>query len=138
MKMKKKKKTNNISYGLFHSHSIWINIKDILIFFKRLYFLLRHGYSPMAQWETFEWFIDVMTEIMLNYRNNRFGDMPVDGVEVCDWKEANDKLYDQFITLLGKMSELDWSSEDEKFREAIEAKNEFFKLFAENFYDLWD
>ena len=80
MKMKKKKKTNNISYRLFHNHSIWRNIKDIPTFFKRLYFLLRHGYSPMAQWETFEWFIDVMTEIMLNYRNNRFGDMPVDGV----------------------------------------------------------
>lgn len=137
MKMKKKK-TNNISYGLFHSYSIWRNIKDIPIFFKRLHFLLLHGYSPMAKWETSEWFIDVMTEIMLNYRNNRFGDMPVDGVEVCDWKEANDKLYDQFITLLGKMSELYWHSEGEKFREAIEAKNKFFKLFAENFYDLWD
>lgn len=51
----------------------WRNLKDIPIFIQRIFFTLKHGYLPAAQWETFEWFIAVMREILINYRDNRMG-----------------------------------------------------------------
>ena len=64
---------NKLSFGLFmfHGKSWWRNLKNIPIFIKRVFFTLKHGYSPVAQWETFEWFIAVMREILINYRDYR-------------------------------------------------------------------
>ena len=66
---------NKLSWGLFmfHGKDWWRNLKDIPIFIKRIFFTLKHGYSPVAQWETFGWFITVMREILINYRDNRTG-----------------------------------------------------------------
>ena len=66
---------NKLSFGLFrfHGKNWWRNLKDISIFINRIFFTLKHGYSPVAKWETFEWFTDVMKEILTNYRNNRCG-----------------------------------------------------------------
>lgn len=144
---------NKLSCGLFvfRGKNWWRNLKDIPIFIKRIFFTLKHGYSPVAQFETFEWFMDVMKEILTNYRYNRMGS-PVVIDNFFDVKEensndiANEEAYnailDRMIVLLDLMDEhnqlyndIDWKEADKKKEDA---KNEFFKLFSEQFYGLWD
>lgn len=144
---------NKLSWGLFmfHDKDWWRNLKDIPIFIKRIFFVLKHGYSPAAQWETYGWFMSVMKEILTNYRYNRMGS-PVVIDNFFDVKEenpndiANEEAYnailDRMIILLDLMDEnnqlyndMDWKEADKKKEDA---KNEFFKLFSEQFYELWD
>ena len=134
---------NKLSFGLFmfHGKYWWRNLKDITIFIERIFFTLKHGYSPVAQWETFEWFTDVMKEILTNYRNNRCGS-PIIVDDYDENIEVYNKVLDNMIDLLDKMDELnpiydnmDWKEKDEAI---VNAKNEFFKLFSKYFYDLWD
>lgn len=144
---------NKLSCGLFmfRGKNWWRNLKDIPIFIQRIFFTLNHGYSPVAQFETFEWFMDVMKEILTNYRYNRMGS-PVVIDNFFDVKEenpndiANEEAYnailDRMIALLDLMDEcnqlyndMDWKEADKKKENA---KNEFFKLFSEQFYGLWD
>ena len=143
-------KTNKLSCGLFmyHGKYWWRNFKDIHIFIKRIFFVLKHGYSPVAKWETFAWFIDVMKEILTNYRYNRYGSPIIiddyfnEGNRDEKNKESYDQILDKMIALLDKMDEsnplyddIDWATKDESMSKA---KDEFFKLFSEHFYDLWD
>ena len=144
---------NKLSCGLFvfRGKNWWRNLKDIPIFIKRIFFTLKHGYSPVAQFETFEWFMDVMKEILTNYRYNRMGS-PVVIDNFFDVKEENSNdvvneeeynaILDRMIILLDLMDEhnqlyddMDWKEADKKKEDA---KNEFFKLFSEQFYGLWD
>lgn len=139
-------KTNKLSCGLFMFRGVrwWRNLKDIPIFIRRIFFVLRHGYSPVAQWETFEWFRDVMKEILINYRHNRVGSPMIidnfwDGSKNID---AYDNILDKMIELLDQMDEnnkiydnVDWKTKDKLMNDA---KNEFFKLFSKYYYDLWD
>lgn len=144
---------NKLSCGLFvfRGKNWWRNLKDIPIFIKRIFFTLKHGYSPVAQFETFEWFMDVMKEILTNYRYNRIGS-PVVIDNFFDVKEENsndvvneeeyNSILDRMIVLLDLMDEhnqlyndMDWKEADKKKEDA---KNEFFKLFSEQFYGLWD
>ena len=145
--------TNKLSCGLFmfRGKNWWRNLKDIPIFIKRIFFTLKHGYSPVAQFETFEWFMDVMKEILTNYRYHRMGS-PVVIDNFFDVKEENSNdvvneeaynaILDRMIVLLDLMDEhnqlyndMDWKEADKKKEDA---KNEFFKLFSEQFYGLWD
>ena len=136
---------------MFRGKNWWRNLKDIPIFIKRIFFTLKHGYSPVAQFETFEWFMDVMKEILTNYRYNRMGS-PVVIDNFFDVKEENSNdvvneeaynaILDRMIVLLDLMDEhnqlyndMDWKEADKKKEDA---KNEFFKLFSEQFYGLWD
>lgn len=139
-------KTNKLSCGLFMFRGVrwWRNLKDIPIFIRRIFFVLRHGYSPVAQWETFEWFRDVMKEILINYRHNRVGSPMIidnfwDGSKNID---AYDNILDKMIELLDQMDEnnkiydnVDWKTKDKLMNDA---KDEFFKLFSKYYYDLWD
>ena len=136
MKKKKKIQTNNLTFGLFNSRSPISNLKDIPIYFKRLAFLLKHGYSPMAQWETYHWFICVMREIFTFYKNERAGDMLIEDVPEDKWKDMNDELYDNLLSLLDDMDEEKYYPNDTIKME--QAKEEFFKLFSKYFYDFWD
>ena len=136
---------NKLSFGLFmfHGKSWWRNLKDILIFIKRIFFVLKHGYSPVAQWEIYGWFMSVMKELLINHRNNRWGTpVIIDSGNEDENIEAYNKILDNMIDLLDKMDEsnpiydnMDWKEEHEA-RE--NAKNEFFKLFSKYFYYLWD
>lgn len=136
MKKKKKIQTNNLTFGLFNSRSPISNLKDIPIYFKRLAFLLKHGYSPMAQWETYHWFICVMREIFTFYKNERAGDILIEDVPEDKWKDINDELYDNLLSLLDDMDEEKYYPKDTIKMER--AKEEFFKLFSKYFYDFWD
>ena len=148
-------KTNKFSCGLFmfHGTSWWRNLRDIPIFVERIFFVLKHGYSPVAQWDTFEWFIDVMREILTNYRYNRVGTSGV--IEYRDddsWSDENEEAYnkiiDEMIELLDKMKERYYLSENiedlkkidytEMYNKQNEAKDRFFELFSKYFYTFWD
>ena len=136
---------NKLSFGLFmfHGKSWRRNLKDIPIFIKRIFFVLKHGYSPVANWETFQWFIDVMREILTNYRHFRSGTPDIiDSGTKNENIEAYNAILDRMIDLLDKMDEsnpiynnMSWKDADKKKEDA---KNEFFKLFSEQFYGLWD
>ena len=136
---------NKLSWGLFmfHGKSWWRNLKDIPIFIKRIFFVLKHGYSPVANWETFQWFIDVMREILTNYRHFRSGTPDIiDSGNEYENIEAYNKILDNMIDLLDKMDELNpiynnmsWKK---RYEEMADATNEFFKLLSEYFYTLWD
>lgn len=148
-------KTNKLSCGLFmfHGTSWWRNLRDVPIFVERIFFVLKHGYSPVAQWDTFEWFIDVMREILTNYRYNRVGTSGVIEYRNDDsWSDENEEAYnkilDEMIELLDKMEERYYLSENiedlkkidytEMYNKQNEAKDRFFELFSKYFYTFWD
>ena len=142
---------NKLSFGLFmfHGKSWWRNLKNIPIFIKRIFFTLKHGYSPVAQWETFEWFIAVMREILINYRDNRTGTpVVIPGYHTDDLISENknieiyNNILNEMIELLDKMDECNSTYNDvslEEMHSAMDsAKNKFFELFSKYFYTLWD
>ena len=142
---------NKLSFGLFmfHGKSWWRNLKDIPIFIKRIFFTLKHGYSPVAQWETFEWFIAVMREILINYRDNRMGTPVVipdyhtdDLISENKNIEIYNNILNEMIELLDKMDECNSTyngvSLEERHSSMDSAKNKFFELFSKYFYTLWD
>ena len=142
---------NKLSWGLFmfHGKDWWRNLKDIPIFIKRIFFTLKHGYSPVAQWETFSWFISVMREILINYRDNRMGTpvvIPDYNIDDLISENKNIEIYNnilnEMIELLDKMDENNSTYNDvslEKMHSAMDtAKNKFFELFSKYFYTLWD
>lgn len=143
--------TNKLSCGLFmfHGKNWWRNLKDIPIFIQRIFFTLKHGYSPVAQWETFEWFIAVMREILTNYRDNRMGTpVVIPGYDIDDLVSENknvevyNDILNEMIELLDKMDESNPAYNDvslEEMHSAMNtAKNRFFELFSKYFYTLWD
>ena len=142
---------NKLSWGLFmfHGKDWWRNLKDIPIFIKRIFFTLKHGYSPVAQWETFEWFISVMREILINYRDNRTGTPVVipdyhtdDLISENKNIEIYNNILNEMIKLLDKMDECNSTyngvSLEEMHSAMDSAKNKFFELFSKYFYTLWD
>ena len=143
--------TNKLSWGLFmfHGKNWWRNLKNIPIFIKRIFFTLKHGYSPVAQWETFEWFIAVMREILINYRDNRTGTPVVipdyhtdDLISENKNIEIYNNILNEMIELLDKMDECNSTYNGvslEEMHSAMDtAKNKFFELFSKYFYTLWD
>ena len=143
--------TNKLSWGLFmfHGKNWWRNLKDIPIFIKRIFFTLKHGYSPIAQFETFEWFIAVMREILINYRDNRTGTpvvIPDYNIDDLISENKNIEIYNnilnEMIELLDKMDECNSTyngvSLEEMHSAMDSAKNKFFELFSKYFYTLWD
>lgn len=143
--------TNKLSCGLFmfHGKNWWRNLKDIPIFIQRIFFALKHGYSPVAQWETFEWFIAVMREILINYRDNRMGTpvvIPDYNIDDLISENKNIEIYNnilnEMIELLDKMDECNSTyngvSLEEMHSAMNTAKDKFFELFSKYFYTLWD
>lgn len=140
--------TNKLSCGLFifHGKNWWRNLKNIPIFIKRIFFTLKHGYSPVAQWETFSWFIAVMREILINYRDNRMGTpvvIPDYNIDDLISENKNNEIYNnilnEMIELLDKMDERNYLTYNNASLEAMNAaKDKFFKLFSKYFYALWD
>lgn len=139
---------NKLSWGLFmlRGKNWWRNLKDIPIFIQRIFFTLKHGYLPAAQWETFEWFIAVMREILINYRDNRMGTpvvIPDYNIDDLISENKNIEIYNnilnEMIELLDKMDECNYLTYNNASLEAMNAaKDRFFELFSKYFYTLWD
>ena len=136
---------NKLSSGLFmfRGKNWWCNLKDIPIFIKRIFFTLKHGYSPVAKWEMPGWFMSVMKELLTNLRYNRYGTpIIISNGNYDENEEAYNKILDEMIDLLDKMDELNPIYDDMDWKQVYgatkEAKDKFFKLFSEYFYGFWD
>lgn len=133
-----------------HRGKYWYkNIKEIPLYFRLMNHLIKHGYDEYATWETFDWFIDTMKDILTYYRNNHYGYPVAPNFNDMMQEELNieyDKDLDKMISLLNDMDENSSKYDAEeydkdikkKYDEIYAAKDEFFKLFAKHFYDLWD
>lgn len=146
--MRKSKNCNQLTWGLFNYRGIyfWKNIRDLRIYFKRIFYVIKHGYFPQANWETYLYFIDSMKNILKEYRYNRHGtgwvlnekfDKTLDSDE--QWKrnlEQYNKDLDEMLSLLEEMSRDPKKHEDLDLLDI--AKEKFFILFSKYFYHLWD
>ena len=151
-----KENTNSAtpSFGLFNYcwllHPVRF-FKDLSIYRLRMKTFKKKGYSEVAEWETFNWFIDTMRGILTTYRFNRNGTPILSPVPEDIWAEAEkrdkffeynsleyDKLLDKMLVLLEQMDETNKSYDGMDLLEAAEkqeeAKDEFFKLFSKYFY----
>lgn len=137
-KVKKIKGWHNISAGLFgYRGKYWFrNIKDLWILIKRVFFVLRHGYSPQALWEMDVWFVDVMKELLIWQRDNRMsvGYFENETANEDENKDKTDELLNHMLGLLEKADPFQTG----EFEEAEKAKNEFLELFSKYFYKFWD
>jgi hypothetical protein len=123
------------------------NIKRIPLYFKLMHHLIKHGYDEYATWETFNWFIDTMKEILKTYREGHIG-YPVASFDNEELQKlaniAYDADIDKMIVLLDKMDEeyysnVEYSGDYRRINnEMNESKDEFFQLFTKHFYSLWD
>lgn len=131
-------KTTNLTWGLYNISPRypfnWLKytIKDTWIMLKRLVFVVRHGYYPQAEWETFTYFIDMYKDIFNWYLHERSADIPFEGVDEKDYQKKNDEFYTNLIGLLEVMRDYD------EWEQAVAARDEFFDLMKKNFYHLWD
>lgn len=143
------KKVTSASFGLFNYRSIyfWRNLKDIPIFFSRLKHVIHYGYYPQAQWESFEYFIQMWEEILSGYRTRRHGDPVIikSYKSTPEWEKKNAEAFDKILdTMLADLEVMktDPPFDMERYKEVNDrrevAKKEFFKLFSEHFYDWWD
>lgn len=121
------------------------NIKEIPLYFKLMHHLIKHGYDEYATWGTFDWFIDTMKEILTTYRKNHQGYPVAPNFNDMLQDELNAKYdgdIDRMISLLDAMDECSEQYENvshiEQYNAMVKAKDEFFQLFANYFYDLWD
>ena len=137
-----KRPITRISWGLFCG-SFWMKLKDIPIFFQRIWYTLRHGYPPQATWEMCEWHRRVMLETLSEFRKN------LNGYPVLDENASPEEQYAKWGAIIDEMCEyLDAMNEDnydlsienlEKSDLArTEAKDKFFELFSKYYFHLWD
>lgn len=159
-------KTYKLTYGLFLYRGIyfWRNIKDIPILIKRFFFMLKHGYNPIACWDYFAWFIDTTKDIFQKYIKDHIGYRIIDDNKSVEWNEqAWENIIKEMIDCLDRMKEeyyldnkpkkpdMDMTTEEVKqkhkeidkwysntYKEMYKAKRRFFLLMNKYFYDLWD
>ena len=152
--MRKSKSCNQLTWGLFNYRGIyfWHNIKDLRIYFKRIFYVLKHGYFPQANWETYCYFIDSMKKILREYRYNRHGtgwvlDENIDETLDIDeqWKKSSERYDKDLDEMLSLLEDMDQDSEKYKnlnfldvMKKSNAAKEKFFVLFSKYFYHLWD
>lgn len=152
-------KWNKITSGLFLYRGLyfWRNIKDISILIGRFFFILKHGYNPIARWDYYTWFIDTTKDILTEYLKDHVGYKIIDDTKSPEWNEqAWENIIKEMIDCLARMDEnayydtkpcrydetgdrddlMKWYNEVDKEMEI--AKRRFFLLMNKYFYDLWD
>ena len=137
-----KQKITSPFYGLFQG-CLRFKIRDLKYIPSRLYYFFKHGFSMTARWSFDSYFIEMMKQILVEYRDNRFG-YPILNAELTyeenrrDWR----RIMNRMLTLLNFMDEenkiYDNISFEEQYAMMDNAKKEFFDLFCENFYYFWD
>lgn len=150
---------NNITYGLFpyKPKFCWKNIKRFPCLFRRIGYILKHGYNPIAKWDYYSWFIDTTKDIFTEYLKDHVGYKIIFYTKDEEWnKQAWEDIIKEMIDCLTRMDEnsyydtkpcrydetgnrddlMKWYDEVEKEKDI--AKRRFFFLFNQYFYDLWD
>ena len=159
-------KWNKITSGLFLYRGLyfWRNIKDISILIGRVFFILKHGYNPIARWDYYAWFIDTTKDILTEYLKDHVGYKIIDDTKSPEWNEqAWENIIKEMMDCLDKMKEdnyledkpkkpdMSMTTEEVKqrnkeidnwynntYKETNKAKRRFFLLMNKYFYDLWD
>lgn len=122
---------------------MWRNILRVPSCLRERRYLLKHGFTREAEYDMPLWFIRTMTRVMKQYRKKRVG-IP-GGYTDEEWDTVVGKmiedlenmrvstLFDQAPDNLSILEKDMWANE-----KADKYKNEFFDLFKEVFYLLWD
>lgn len=158
----KKHRCTKLTFSLFRHRwwRIWITIKDFKILVERIFFTLKHGYTPVAEFNTDVYLIDMLTEIMINYRYHRQGDFPMfdedDSIcfhnkgfwsgkkeELDEMHEHNNKIFDKIIYYLIRSNENYWvhihlESYDDAYNLSREYMDKALNLIVKNFDTFWD
>lgn len=145
--MSKIKKHSYLLSGLYLKKSPITFVVDTKVLIRRIVFVVKHGYPLQARWDTCYWFMDTFTEIFQWYLKERCSDFICADVPVEKYSEMTDKFLQKMIYLLSRMRtefegpvyKENWKAEYEAFTASQnKAKNEFFELFSQFFYQLWD
>ena len=160
-KDRKQDKITSLTVGLF----VWKwytprgflkNIKDIFTMFKRIVFVIKHGYYPQAYWEAYNYFIEVADEV-LDFFINDSTSYP-NAFETCkDWEARCIIMKECLKRMRWDFWEDDWRNyinELPEYKNIIkdknvhgyeefqalqnDAKNQFMDFFNEYFYSFWD
>lgn len=150
---------NKITNGIFpyKPKFCWRNIKRFPCLFRRIGYVLKHGYSPIARWDYIAWFIDTTKDIFTEYLKYHVGYKIIDDTKDEEWnRQAWENIIKEMIDCLKRMDEnryydtkpckydetgnsddlMRWY--DEVWKEIGIAKRRFFLLLNKYFYDLWD
>ena len=143
----------------YHRGRYWYrNIKEIPLYFQLMNHLIKYGYDEYANWETFNWFIDMMRNILPKYRQEHWGVPTVlenynpfdphlnltdeeNEALVKKNEEEWHRILDRMIELLDLMDEKNYLNCDsyKKQQESMnKSKDEFFELFSKYFYNFWN
>lgn len=159
-------KWNKITSGLFLYRGLyfWRNIKDVFILIGRFFFILKHGYNPIARWDYYAWFIDTTKDILTEYLKDHVGYKIIDDTKSPEWnQQVWENIIKEMINCLDKMKEENYLEDKPKkpdmsmtteevkrrnkeidnwynntYKEIHKAKRRFFLLMNKYFYDLWD
>lgn len=137
------KETTKLTWGLYNIQPRnpfrWIarQCKDAGIMFKRLCFVIKHGYYPQARFETYSYFIDMFEDILIWYRFNRTGTPYILDCYEDYQEEKNKKEYNDLLDKMGYCLSV-MKDEEKSWDIRYKARDDFFKDFCENFYSFWD
>lgn len=122
-------------------HSVRNNYWNVRYGFQRMF----KGYDSVDTFETYQKFIDRYTKILTEYRKNHVGYVGTMTNE--EWESIIDRMICclHFMDEQNVRNELEeniydnWVASQESIDNIMNKyKNEFFKLFSEYFYNLWD
>ena len=147
--MKKNEDIKNIKFGLFDKGSSFKTIlRDIRIYISRIFFIIKHGYSPVMQWEFYSWHRAMCEEFFRHNLKERYGtpvlsnEIPVVQGEKPDDVETWNNILKEMIHYLELMDEnnsaYDGVSLDKTYENLEKNKELFFELFKKYYYTLWD
>lgn len=106
---------------------------------------MKNGYDDVDRYCLYDGFIDRYTNVLKDYKKNMHGHLARFSEE--EWNAIIDKMLlhlyymdeDNVDEELGKDVPENWIPRwDTTYPIMEHHKNEFFKLFSEHFYDLWD
>lgn len=128
------------------------NFKYIPKFIGEFVFFIKNGYTYDATYNHFDWFIEMESKILNDLIKNS-NEYPSEFTKY-NTTECPDAGYEEWIKIIKKMvhcldkmdenndeylnmpiNKESWKKQDDSMREA---KEEFFNLFNEYFYSMWD
>lgn len=129
----------NIKYGLFN-YSFWRHpiqwLKELRIYHDRKRFLLKHGFSPVCQWEYYSALLELFEQVLTFMRNERDSDIPFEKYPETTWHMINNHFYDKLLKDIKVMKDYDNLSDNPE--EIERHKKHFFQQLEKYFYHLWD
>ena len=99
---------NKITNGVFpyKPKFCWKNIKRFPCLFRRIGYVLKHGYSPIARWDYNAWFIDTTKDIFTEYLKYHAGYKIIDDTKDEEWNcQAWENVIKEMIDCLERMDE---------------------------------